>query len=160
MIRKLITTASITSLLLLSACAATLVKPISESDKDTTGEFNGTWTLTQKALASNQNVGDRLFKCRFYDSKAIIRVQNGVGNMVYGKYNGTGNVSNDGAFYIEIPTEHKFKRSLGTSSAKNGVTYVFKGHLAKDASKGLFTIGMEELNNAGCSTRLTIDPVT
>jgi len=48
----------------------------------------------------------------------------------------------------------------GTDSARNAVTYVFKGYLAEDATKGLFTIGMEELNNSGCSTKLTIDPVT
>lgn len=158
MLKNLITSASIAGLLLLSSCAATLLKPIKESDKDTTGEYNGTWTLTQKALAANQSVGDKLFKCTFYNSTAIIRVNNGVGQLRYGKYSGKGNISNKGAFYIEIPTEHGFKSSSGTNSSQNAITYIFKGFLAKDASKGLYTIGMAELNNSGCSTKLTIVP--
>ena len=158
MLSKLIKAISLASLVFISACASTLISPIKEDDRAIGGEFDGVWKLTQKALSARQTVGTRLFNCKFYNSTAIVLVKNGIGQLQYGKHRGEGNISKKGAFYIEIPTEHKFKNSLGDNDPKNGVTYVFKGFLAKDASKGLFTIGMQAQNNTGCSTKLTITP--
>lgn len=158
MLSKIIISISLAGLVLLSACASTIIRPIKEADRAVAGEFDGVWKLTQKALSARQSVGTRLFNCKFYNSTAIVSVKNGIGQLRYGKYRGKGNISKKGAFYIEIPTEHKFKNSLGDNDPKNGVTYVFKGFLAKDASKGLFTIGMQAQNNTGCSTKLTIAP--
>jgi len=156
MVKQFFTAASFASLLLLSACSSLSTKPISAEDKDTTGQYDGLWILNEKALSARQQIGNSFFRCYFNDVTQSVFVTDGVATMRRGSKSYQSNVASNGRFRIEIPSDSKFTRSSGVNANKNGITYIYTGKLANDNGKGLLTLGMESLNNSGCSTRVSI----
>lgn len=141
----------------LLGCASINPTSVADKDRDTTGSFDGTWQLLERPIRSTQIVNTQRFNCKFKKRGTVLYVAMGVGRLRRGGYSASGNISKNGRFRIEIPTENYFKLSDGSKSSGNQITYVFQGKLnASESSSGLFTIGKKELNNGGCSTRLTI----
>jgi len=142
--------------LTLASCASINPTNVSDKDRDTTGSFDGRWTLSQHALRARQVVAQQGFKCKFSKLTRSMLVKDGVASISIGKYRGEGNVSSGGRFRIEIPTDRKFTNSTGVSSIGSEITYIFQGKLGEQKTTGLYTIGKKALNNGGCSTKLTI----
>ena len=144
---------------LLSSCAAFIVSPVSDADRDTNQTFDGHWRMTTAPLNSMQTVGKARFRCDFRKNVSMLRVKDGAAKIT-GRYpNHVTNVAANGRFRLEIPTENRFRNSRGNNEIKNRVVHIYQGILSEEESTGLFILGKESLNNAGCSTEMTIKKV-
>jgi hypothetical protein len=110
-------------------------------------------------LSATQDIGRERFTCTFKVRTIAKAVNNGTGRINYGGTMRSGNIASNGKFRIELPTENRFKKSNGDNDVKNRITYIFQGYLAESGASGLFTSGKEDLNNAGCSTKLVITKI-
>jgi len=144
---------------LLSGCAAFIVSPVSDSDRDTTNSYDGKWRLTTVPLSATQTVAQKSFTCTFGKEVSILRVKDGVA-FLRGRWSKhRTNVSASGKFFLEIPTDGRFQRSDGFSEPKNRLTIIYQGILSDPDSPGLYTLGHEAVNNAGCSTKLKMEKI-
>ena len=143
----------------LSTCAAFIVTPVSDADRDTNETFDGHWRMTLVPLNSIQIVGKERFRCDFRTNVSVLSVKHGVAKITGSYPAHVTNVAANGRFRLEIPTENRFRNSRGDNEIKNRVTRIYQGILSGDASTGLYTLGKESLNNAGCSTRMVIEKV-
>lgn len=141
----------------LTGCASLIVSPVSDSDRDTENTYDGKWRMTTLPLDSIQTVGKTRFRCEFGKRVAILRVRDGVANVNGRDSKILTNVSSDGKFRLEIPTDRKFTRSNGINEIKNGLTVIYQGILSDGEKSGLYILGKESLNNSGCSTRMIFE---
>ncbi len=156
---KLTAGAAIIGLALLAqGCSTFVLRPVSESGKDTTGSFDGKWSAKIVSTASRQHgPGGWELTCpnRAGTDLGIISVVNGTASIPAGPDNGTSAyVSNSGKFRFEIPTDVVMAAS-GTSdeSISNGaVTLIVNGSLS--SGKGLFTVGIKEFSDSGCTSKV------
>ena len=53
----------LTLFVLLQGCASTVLRPVSEKNKDTTGTYDGRWIGTVTSTSRQQRYGDTIFTC-------------------------------------------------------------------------------------------------
>ncbi len=145
----------------LQGCASTVLKQVSESNRDETGQYDGNWKGTIKSTASKQSLGGNwTLTCgdRAGTNLGIISVVDGVATI--GKRNiSTAFVNQSGKFRFEIPIEEVAAAS-GTSDAtiSNGkMTILMYGSL--ESGTGKYTLGIAQFGNNGCSSKVVYERV-
>lgn len=144
----------------LQACIG--ARAVSETDKDTTGNFDGAWGVVGENTAGAQNIGPNIrINCndRKGDQFGPIVVENGnVSLDQYGNVKGTGFVNSEGYFRLEIPTS-SYIVERGKSKVQGGdITMIVSGSLKKGTGRVVF--GVEKYGNAGCTTSTTFIRIT
>jgi len=126
----------------LYGCANSISRPVTESQKDTQGTYDGLWVADVLSTAGNSG--------RSYD----IKVKDGKASMTRGGKEVSSYVNSDGQFRLEAPFGQV--RSTGSSGFRinnNNITVIMTGSLSE--SKGIMTIGYEEFDNRGCNSKVS-----
>jgi hypothetical protein len=144
--------------LLVQGCSTFVLRPVSESNKDTSGSYDGRWSAKIVSTASSQHgSGGWTLSCpdRAGTDLGIISVANGTASIQAGPEDNTrAYVSESGKFRFEIPTE-VIAAAAGTSDSSLGngaITLIMNGSL--NTGKGLFTVGIKEFSNSGCTSKV------
>lgn len=135
----------------LIGCAGTVAKETSESDKNTTGDYDGEWGVEVLKAASSQQLGNWILSCGDMRRKFTVSVEDGV--ITVGDK--TAFVSNEGKFKMYMPIETKAE-ATGTSarSMSNGdMKIILRGRLSKSDSAGFLTFGIAEMGYGGCTAK-------
>ncbi len=141
----------------LFGCSSLITKPVSDADRDTSGAFDGQWTVNIKPIKGIQQVGRAYFKCEFREGVFRFRVNDGVARSEFAGKPISTNVGSDGKFRFEIASDKSYKDSLTAEvSAASQITYIYQGNLSEKSLKGQFIVGKKSENNQGCATRVTI----
>lgn len=144
--------------ILISGCSSVVVKPVSESGKNNSGNYDGRWMTTAVHTRRLQyGPGNWQFTCedRSGDQIGIIEVVDGKARFSWDESGTEGTfVSNSGKFRFEIPTGVVAAASgTSDSSISNGdMTALIYGSLK--SGKGKFTLGIAQFGNAGCTSKL------
>jgi len=148
---------ALSTLLLLQGCIAG-AQQVKESNRDTSGTFDGEWSVTAVSTAAVQYgaQGNWTLNCN-KSRESLGKLVVSDGRMVSNYLRNTKKVafvSSTGNFKIEQPIEEVAKAS-GTSDGgidRGGITLIMGGSL--DGGKGFFIVGIEELANDGCTTKV------
>lgn len=158
-LRSSITVVAMT--LLLQGCASTVVKQVSQSDRNTAGSFDGTWQAQVVKTAGIQyGPGNWQFSCKDMRGRSLgkFTVNQGIAQM--GNNNGAiAYVNNAGKFRFEIPMS-EVAAAAGTSDStiSNGkMTYIIYGSLKNQ--KGTMTFGIAQFSNNGCSSKVQFSKI-
>lgn len=144
--------------LLLTGCAGIVSKPVSDADRDVTGQYDGRYVMNIKAFKGRQQVGRAYFNCNMRAGKVNVTVADSVAKIRIGGNDFTANVDADGKFRFEVPTDRSYSNSrTGEKSVAAKITYVYFGTFESDKMKGQFVIGKLSENNNGCATGLNIE---
>lgn len=142
----------------LQGCASTVLSPVSESKKDSSGQYDGKWHGIVKSTASKQSGGGGWeLSCADMAGQNLgtISVANGVATL--GK--DTAFINQSGQFRFEIPV-NEVAAASGTSDAtiSNGkMTIIMYGSLEKQS--GTLTYGIAQFSNNGCSSKVVYKQV-
>jgi len=144
----------------LQACLNAVVRPVSESAKDTTGSFDGNWLATGKSTASvQQGIGNWRLNCSSQVGRKFgpMSVKDGVASMVIRGKKGETFVSSSGKFRMEIPLTSTARASDRSDSPLSSAdrTFVLSGSLAD--KNGFLTFALAGLGNTGCTSKMTYD---
>ncbi len=137
-----------TLLLLLCAMASTSCatkKPVPDSQRDTTGRYDGNWIYTVSGRAGIQHAGNTSLDCNRINHQSIITVESGRGtvNLLYGKYNETFNIDTDGKFFIDSLSKSKW-------SSNNKILVRLHGDFDDNTGSGIYAISAREFVGPGC----------
>lgn len=146
------------SIFLLQACATSVLKPVSEADKDPTGAFDGLWKVKiKKAAAVQQGPGNWRFNCGGKADETSVSVNDSVLEMQYrGQFYNTF-VNDTGQFRLEVPMSELAKAS-GTSDSSivaADMTLIVMGSFEEQS--GSLTWGVAEFGNGGCTSYLDLE---
>lgn len=143
--------------LVVSACATSVSTPITESNKDSSGTFDGQWLATAQSTATIQpSINNVRFSCRdLGGEKYSFKVHNSQITMYVGSRRATSFVDTNGRFRLIAPYGNV--RATGPTGFRinnTNINFVLSGSLTKE--NGILTLGYEEFNNRGCNTTLAI----
>ena len=144
----------------LLGCASTVITKVDQSDRDTTGTFDGVWnakvvnTTTNQPLPGGWKVtctdrtGENLGNFLVADGEASL------GKDLPGAY-----VSSKGNFRFVVPmTEIATASTRSDSSITNGkTTYFLYGSL--ESGKGTTLLGVAQFGNSGCRSKVAFKKV-
>jgi hypothetical protein len=144
-----------------AGCSSVVVKPVSESNKDTDGTFDGRWLTTVTNTPGKQNgPGNWQFTCADQTDERLGIVTIDDGKAIF-SWDQDGKspafVSDSGKFRFEIPTGI-IASAGGTSDSQisNGdMTALIYGSL--QSGKGKYTLGVAEFGNAGCTSAVKFE---
>ena len=143
--------------LLLQGCASTVMKQVSESDRDTSGIYNGKWRGTALSTASKQYGPENWeLSCNDMAGKNVGRlsVENGVAQIhIFGGVHHAF-VNDEGRFRFEVPMKEVAAASTRSDSSlsRGAMTFILYGSL--EEQRGTMTFGIAEFANNGCSSRV------
>lgn len=123
---------------------------ISDSNRVTTGEFDGRYNFASSSMARKQFAANLNFNCGERTRGTRVVVEDGVIRANHSGETYTTNVDASGNFRLEIPSGYGYNRLGSTSSPGNEITWVYAGQLG-NPGKGRFTVGKMSLNNLGCT---------
>lgn len=136
----------------LTACTDTVRQPLTESERDIRGVYDGRWIAHVSKPAKTQHVAQWVFTCpgEAYDLPFIVRG----GRLQLA--DGETWVNRDGKFRLEVPSDRKLKESAGSgdSISRGQVTIILQGSLAGNSPSGYITAGVEQFGNNGCSSKV------
>lgn len=162
---------AVSTLLLQTACVTNMSSPISESDKDTTGTFDGVWTAQVQRSAGLQYMPNNWqVRCNGKPREYDLMVRDGVASYRHYAYKdgpivvAKAFVSQEGSFLFNIPIKVKVdsKSKAGTNDevklkdrevhpnmALKGQSHIIYGNFAD--TKGRDTYAYAEFGNNGCT---------
>jgi len=143
-----------------TGCAGMVASKVSDADKVQSDKFDGLWRAEITSGGGIQYVGTQGLRCNSKQRGFTLAVNDGKVSVSSGlpRSGGTANVNSQGKFRLEIPTKDEFKGG-NFNVQKPGITLVVQGNLAENTQKGIFVIGMQQLNNEGCSSRVKFKPL-
>lgn len=146
---------TLSSFIFLSVGCVGLVKPVSEDDRDTSGSYDGRWLATHTFTAETQIVQNWRMTCNEPSEKFGLVVSDGVLWIDGREPKVETYISSKGEFRLEMPTSSKIRESEGTSRGiGNGkITMILLGDFSGAEPKGVFTMGIAQLGNAGCTSK-------
>ncbi len=147
--------AAIALFTLLGGCAGTVVSPVKEQDKSTSGEFDGVWKVEVAKGAGTQYVDKWTLTCGDMSRVFELVVRDGVINIASGQNKQTAYVSKTGKFKVILPIAGETKESVSSStSVANGrMQLILRGQLAEQNAVGFFTVGVAEFGYGGCTAK-------
>ncbi|MEM7258951.1 MAG: hypothetical protein AAF404_16360 [Pseudomonadota bacterium] len=151
-------TAVILGTALLNGCSSVVVKPVSESNKNTSGTYDGRWVATITNTAGTQyGPGNWQFTCADQTGKrvGIVSVADGKAQLSWDEDGKNSTyVGDNGKFRFEVSTG-VVAAAGGTSDSSIGngaMTLLIYGSL--QSGKGNYTAGIAEFGNAGCTSKV------
>ncbi len=144
----------------LLGCASTVVTKVDQSDRDTSGAFDGVWNAKIVDTTTNQPLGGNWkVSCtdRTGEDLGNFLVSNGEATIVKdvpGTY-----VSSSGRFRFSMPiAEVAAASGTSDSSITNGKsTYILYGSL--ETGKGTSLVGIAQFGNNGCRSKVAFKKI-
>ncbi len=144
-----------TSLLLsivLSGCAGTVLRAVSESDRDTTGKYSGWWNAKSVETRSTQTFGTWRSNCSDPGLDFPFEVVDGELTLTANDVSRSAFVDKDGRFRITIPTGRETSAAVSsTRNLKSDTSLVLEGDLGDTPPVGRFTVVIVQLGD-GCKS--------
>lgn len=141
---------------LVTGCAGSSIGGgIKEKNKDTTGAYDGTWTVAVQKAPSLQYIGNWNVTCGELERTFTMEVTDATITFYNEGTPTEAYVAADGRFKMIQPLTSKAKAS-GTSdvSISNGDRQlILRGKLAPEESKGYITYGIAEFGYNGCTAK-------
>lgn len=152
-------TAALLLLLSISGCAGLVVSQVSESEKDQTFSYDGTYAGVVKHAGGRQEMGNRWFtKCSAQDFTARVTIKDSVVTWRWGDgVELQGFINAEGRFRIEQELERKTKGRTQIMS-DGTVTAVLQGDLGSESMKGRFVYAVAQFNGNGCTYPVSFEP--
>lgn len=142
----------------LTSCVSNVSSQVKESNKDTTGTFDGTWIANVQRSPERQFMpGNWIANCNGSEWDFRITVADGVAKTNLRGATQPTFVSSNGDFRFDIPVQSEAKSSSGSARditlAKQ--TQVIYGNFQK--AKGRYTFAVAEFGNNGCTAIIEFD---
>lgn len=150
--RAFVSLAALTLLTLQVACVSNISSQTKESNKDTTGAYDGRWIAQVQRSAGKQIMPNNWYaNCDGKAREFNFRVNDGVAELWFDNNLKKTLVSTKGDFRFDIPLAHKAQAAVGSSATigLTGTSRIFYGNLAKE--KGRTTFAYEAFGNNGCT---------
>lgn len=146
------TAAILLLLAFVSGCAGVVTKQVSESDKDPSNSFDGTYLGVVKHPGGRQEMGSGWYtQCSARDFKARVTVRKSAIKWQWDDDNAlTGFVDSEGRFRIEHELERK-TTGRGSVMSDGTVTAVLQGDLRSKTMKGRFVFAVAQFAGNGCT---------
>lgn len=138
--------------LLLTSCVSNISSQVKESDKDTTGAFDGTWIANvQKSPARQPMPGNWIANCDGSEWNFRLFIADGVAQSNITGPDESTFVSSSGDFRFDVPQEIEAKARVGSEGtlSLNKQTMVIYGNLKN--AKGRYTFAVAQFGNNGCT---------
>lgn len=136
----------------LTSCVSNISSQVKESDKDTTGAFDGTWIANvQKSPARQPMPGNWIANCDGSEWNFRLFIADGVAQSNITGPDASTFVSSSGDFRFDIPQESEAKARGGSEGtlARTEQTMVIYGNLKN--AKGRYTFAVAQFGNNGCT---------
>lgn len=152
---KIITTVSIVfAAMLTQGCASTVLSSVSESNRDVSGTYDGTWKAVVVSTSSIQSMGANWrVTCsdRTGEEYGPLIVENGV--LQFGSYDSE-NVSSSGKFRLAVPLKERAAASNTSDSQlhNSGMKVILNGSLERESGK--LTFGFAQFGYQGCTSKV------
>jgi len=143
------------SIYILSSCASLVTPVVDENQRDTTGKYDGNWTVTISGSAGQQFSNGALFNCYGIKKKRMsFKVKDGTGTALFGRGVGmrTFYINKSGQFNASATTEDQWTQR-GAVMFKPELMLSLKGQLKAEDGSGQYVIGQKLHNGNGCSYR-------
>ncbi|MEM7259160.1 MAG: hypothetical protein AAF404_17420 [Pseudomonadota bacterium] len=145
------------SILLFVGCASVPLVPVAESDKDSSGSYDGRWlgTITNTP-STQQSIGTVSYmRCGDRSGQVVgpLMVKDGTFRLNYRGENVTTYVNSHGGFKAVVPVKMGQFYGGGASFVSKKDTILVSGSL--DSKKGTFRISTVDLGGAGCASSLS-----
>ncbi len=136
--------------LLLQACAS---GPVKDSQRDTSGKFDGNYRMNVQKMAGLQYVENWNMNCGGKAYSVPVTVKKGqaiIGLSVQGKKSFPTNIDDKGRFQLTIPLNKKASASgaSATTMADGRRRLIVEGNLAKGS--GSLVVGIKQFGWQGC----------
>jgi len=121
---------SLILMLVLTGCGLNLPVPTLDTQRETSGKFDGTWSLESR---------DKIGNCRANYKRAYMEVKNGVGKIASSSHGSTAFISTKGHFRIDVPGPNAVVHKYGGNllSSKGRVLIEYSPHWVTDCSVGI-----------------------
>ena len=144
--------AGVTLCVMISGCAGTVFRPVSEADRDTSGKYNGWWNAKTVETASTQRFGNWRSNCSDPGMDFAFEVADSQININSNDVTRSAYVDNDGRFRITFPTGQKTRASESSAQLLSSDTaLVLEGVLGDEPPVGRYTIEIVQLGT-GCKS--------
>ena len=144
--------AAVTLCVMISGCAGTVLRPVSEADRDTTGKYNGWWNAKTVDTVSSQRFGNWRSNCSDPGLDFSFQVADSQINMNSNDVTRSAYIDKDGRFRITFPTGQKTRESASSTRLLSSDTVlVLEGVLGDEPPVGRYTIEIVQLGN-GCKS--------
>lgn len=143
------------AVLLLSACSTNFAT-VDESQRDTTGTYDGAWEGVTVKTRSPQQFGDWRAQCADPEIDVVFTINRGKLSLqgedeVHHAY-----VDANGRFRVVIPTVHRAQESAASEAGLNSNVKLFiVGNLGSKQPSGKFIVGIAEFAYNGCTSSMT-----
>lgn len=142
--------------LALQACSTQVKSVVADQFRDQTNQYDGYWNAYTVDTVFNQKVGNWKLSCKTLFEQIPINIQDGIlaVNLNDTKY--MTNVSANGRFRLEIPTQLKpYSSAASVESLTNAyITLILQGTLKGADPEGRFIVGISSFRNRGCTSRI------
>jgi len=148
-------------LLFVAGCASTVFRPTEFTDRDLSGKFDGPWRVIVSKGAGIQYIENWEFTCADMSQEFDFTVKESTIVLSSEKSEAIAYVSRPGKFKISLPLTSKSKSSGNSDSSLSRAenTLILRGRLSDENGKGLFTIGVAEFANAGCTSSVKFERI-
>lgn len=138
------------------SCSSVPLVPVSESDKDSSGNYDGRWlgTITNTP-GTQQSVGNVSYmRCGDRSGQVIgpFKVTDGSFRLNYRGENVTTNINSSGGFKATVPLKTGKFYGGGASFVSKKDTLIVSGSL--ETGKGTYRVSTVDLGGAGCASAL------
>ena len=149
------------SVLFIQGCASAVV---SDSDRDTTGLYDGRWKANVQRPAALQTVQNWRLTCESDPFELDLVVNDG---QVYisspgSDHHSVTNIDSRGRFSLEYILAGKAQASASSSSALDNGTrkLLLRGSLGKSERSGSFKVGIQQFAWQGCRAKVVYEQVS
>ena len=145
--------------LLVNGCAGTVARAVSESDRDTSGTYDGWWNVKSVETVSPQTFGNWRSNCSDPKIDFKFEVSDGMASWVNNKILRKAFVDKDGRFRMTVPAGGRIGQSVSSTRMLNSdVAFVFEGNLGEEPAIGRYTQQVVQLGD-GCKSSLVYSKV-
>lgn len=154
--RTVVRISLILAALALSACSGQVRNMVPAEFRDSSGRYDGQWLAQMIETPSEQNILGWKLKCSPMKLAIPLVIEEGSVTTRINDAEYSGFISGSGRFRLEIPTNIKMSASVSSEAQiTNGtITLILQGDMSRSRPKGGFTLGVAELGNAGCTTKV------
>jgi len=139
-------------ILFVSGCSVMGAPIVDKENRDQSGQYDGAWSFKFGGKGGRQYAGDRTLNCPPIETRTInFAVVDGSASVnLAGRYKYTRfHVNEKGQFQAKANTAGGW--TSGGTGTGAGRTVTLKGKLDEGTGKGLYVIGMRQLNGEGCA---------
>lgn len=150
--RSVVSVLVLTSILLQAACVSNVSSATKESNKDSTGAYDGQWIAKVQRSAGQQAMpGNWIANCSGEAWEFPIKVEDGIAYLWLDIAKTNTFVSSTGDFRFDIPLSHQAQAKPGSDKeiGLKRTSRIIYGNLKK--AKGRDTFAYEEFGNNGCT---------